>query len=35
MTASAIGVCAAATVALGLFPGPVLDLAQNAGQFIR
>ncbi len=35
LTATAIGVSAAATLALGLVPGPVLDLAQNAGQFIR
>ncbi len=35
LTATAIGVSAAATIALGLIPGPVLDLAQNAGQFIR
>jgi NADH-quinone oxidoreductase subunit N len=35
LTASAIGVAAAATIALGLLPGPVLDLAQTAGQFIR
>jgi NADH-quinone oxidoreductase subunit N len=35
LTATAIGVSAAATIALGLVPGPVLDLAQNAGQFIR
>jgi len=24
-----------ATVAFGVFPGPLLDLAQNAGEFIR
>ena len=35
LTALAIGVAAAATVALGVLPGPVLDLAQSAGQFIR
>jgi NADH-quinone oxidoreductase subunit N len=35
LTASAVGVAAAATIALGLLPGPVLDLAQTAGQFIR
>ena len=35
LTATAIGVSAAATIALGLIPGPVLDLAHNAGQFIR
>ncbi len=35
LSAAAIGVSAAATVALGILPGPVLDLAQSAGQFIR
>jgi NADH-quinone oxidoreductase subunit N len=35
LSALAIGVAAAATVALGVLPGPVLDLAQSAGQFIR
>jgi NADH-quinone oxidoreductase subunit N len=35
LTATAIGVSAAATLILGLVPGPVLDLAQTAGQFIR
>jgi NADH-quinone oxidoreductase subunit N len=35
LTASAIGVAAAATIALGVLPGPVLDLAQTAGHFIR
>ena len=35
LSATAIGVAAAATVALGVVPGPVLDLAHSAGQFIR
>jgi NADH-quinone oxidoreductase subunit N len=35
LSSSAIAVAAAATVALGILPGPVLDLAQSAGQFIR
>jgi NADH-quinone oxidoreductase subunit N len=35
LSAAAIAVSAAATVALGVLPGPVLDLAQSAGQFIR
>jgi NADH-quinone oxidoreductase subunit N len=35
LSASAIGVAAAATIALGVLPGPVLNLAQSAGQFIR
>jgi NADH-quinone oxidoreductase subunit N len=35
LTATAIGVAAAATVALGIVPGPVLDLARTAGEFIR
>jgi NADH-quinone oxidoreductase subunit N len=35
LAATAIGVSAAATVALGLVPGPILDLASTAGQFIR
>jgi NADH-quinone oxidoreductase subunit N len=35
LTATAIAVSAAATVALGVLPGPLLDLAQSAGQFIR
>jgi NADH-quinone oxidoreductase subunit N len=35
LSAVAIAVSAAATVALGVLPGPVLDLAQSAGQFIR
>jgi NADH-quinone oxidoreductase subunit N len=35
LTATAIAVGAAATVALGVLPGPVLDLAAQAGEFIR
>jgi NADH-quinone oxidoreductase subunit N len=35
LTAIAIGVGAAATLALGVVPGPVLDLAGVAGEFIR
>jgi NADH-quinone oxidoreductase subunit N len=35
LTTIVIAVGFAATVILGIFPGPVLDLAANAGQFIR
>jgi NADH-quinone oxidoreductase subunit N len=35
LSAVTIGVSAAATLALGVVPGPVLDLARVAGQFIR
>jgi NADH-quinone oxidoreductase subunit N len=35
LTTIVIAVGFAATVILGVFPGPVLDLAANAGQFIR
>jgi NADH-quinone oxidoreductase subunit N len=35
LTSTAIGVAAAATIALGVVPGPVLDLARTAGEFIR
>jgi NADH-quinone oxidoreductase subunit N len=35
LTTIVIAVGFAATVVLGIFPGPVLDLAANAGQFIR
>ncbi len=35
MTAATIGVGAAVTLALGVLPGPVLDLAGMAGEFIR
>jgi NADH-quinone oxidoreductase subunit N len=34
-TLAAVGVGVVATVALGVFPGPMLDLAQHAGEFIR
>ena len=34
-TLAAVGVAVVATVALGVFPGPVLDLAQQAGEFVR
>ena len=34
-TTVTIGICAVATLALGVVPGPVLDLAANAGDFIR
>ena len=32
---TAVGVGVVATVALGVFPGPLLDLAQQAGEFVR
>jgi NADH-quinone oxidoreductase subunit N len=35
LTATAIAVGAAATLAIGIVPGPVLDLAGSAGQFLR
>ncbi|MCZ3388452.1 MAG: NADH-quinone oxidoreductase subunit NuoN [Actinomycetia bacterium] len=35
LTTLSIAVCAAATVALGVFPGPVIDLAEQAASFIR
>jgi NADH-quinone oxidoreductase subunit N len=35
LAATAIGISAAATLILGIVPGPVLDLARIAGQFIR
>jgi NADH-quinone oxidoreductase subunit N len=35
LTTIVIAVGFAATVILGIFPGPILDLAANAGQFIR
>ena len=35
LTTTVIGVGLAVTVILGIFPGPVLDLAATAGQFIR
>ncbi len=34
-TLAAVGVGAVATLAFGVFPGPLLDLAQHAGEFIR
>jgi len=34
-TSVTIGVCALATLVLGVVPGPVLDLAARAGDFIR
>ena len=35
LTAVVIAVGLAATVVLGIVPGPVLDLAANAGSFVR
>jgi NADH-quinone oxidoreductase subunit N len=35
LTATTIAVGAAATLVIGVLPGPVLDLAGNAGQFLR
>ncbi len=35
MTSVTIAVCVAATLALGVVPGPVLELATHAGDFIR
>ncbi len=35
LTTVTIGVCVLATLVLGIVPGPVLDLATNAGDFIR
>ncbi len=35
LTATTIAISAAATLALGVIPGPVLDLAARAGEFIR
>jgi NADH-quinone oxidoreductase subunit N len=34
-TLTAVGVGVVATVAFGVFPGPLLALAQQAGEFIR
>ena len=34
-TLAAVGVGVVATVAFGVFPGPLLDLAQQAGEFVR
>jgi NADH-quinone oxidoreductase subunit N len=35
LTSATIGFCVLATLLLGVVPGPVLDLAGNAGSFIR
>ena len=35
LTSSVIVVAVLATVLLGIVPGPVLDLAQQAGGFVR
>jgi NADH-quinone oxidoreductase subunit N len=35
LTSATIAVCVAVTLILGVVPGPVLDLAGNAGSFIR
>ena len=35
LTSATIAVCVVATLLLGIVPGPVLDLAGNAGSFIR
>jgi NADH-quinone oxidoreductase subunit N len=35
LTTIVIAVGLAVTVVLGVYPGPVLDLAATAGQFIR
>jgi NADH-quinone oxidoreductase subunit N len=35
MTATVVAVAVVVTLALGIVPGPVLDLAQNAGAFVR
>jgi NADH-quinone oxidoreductase subunit N len=34
-TLTAVGVGVVATIAFGVFPGPLLALAQQAGEFIR
>ncbi|MDN5769544.1 MAG: NADH-quinone oxidoreductase subunit NuoN [Microlunatus sp.] len=34
-TLTAVGVAVVVTVALGVFPGPLLELAQYAGEFVR
>ena len=34
-TLLAVGVGVVATVVFGIYPGPLLDLAQQAGEFIR
>lgn len=35
LTSTALGISAVATLALGVVPGPVLDLAHHAAQFLR
>jgi NADH-quinone oxidoreductase subunit N len=35
LTTVTIALCTAGTLALGVVPGPVLDLAAHAGDFIR
>jgi len=35
LTVGTVAICLAATVVLGIVPGPVLDLVVNAGDFIR
>jgi NADH-quinone oxidoreductase subunit N len=35
LTSATIAVCVVATLLLGIVPGPMLDLAGNAGSFIR
>ena len=35
LTATAVALCAGVTLLLGVLPGPLLDLAANAGEFIR
>ncbi|MGB9013523.1 MAG: NADH-quinone oxidoreductase subunit N, partial [Aeromicrobium sp.] len=35
LTTVVIAMAAAATVVLGVVPGPLLDLAQHAGAFVR
>ncbi len=35
LTSATIAVCVVVTLALGIVPGPILDLAGNAGSFIR
>jgi NADH-quinone oxidoreductase subunit N len=35
LTTGTIGVCVLLTLLLGIVPGPILDLAGNAGSFIR
>jgi len=35
LTATAVAICAGATLLLGVLPGPLLDLAAQAGEFVR